>query len=102
MLLKAYLSFKFRIIHLYYFVFIEKLWKPLLVNGEGDLSLAFLQGRAQRRYSDEQLKRKSRWKSEIVFITLFLYFWLCWVVVGAQAFSVVECGCYSLVAEQGL
>ena len=51
MLLKAYLSFKFRIIHLYYFVFIEKLWKPLLVNGEGDLSLAFLQGRAQRRYS---------------------------------------------------
>ena len=49
--LKAYLSFKFRIIHLYYFVFIEKLWKPLLVNGEGDLSLAFLQGQSQRRYS---------------------------------------------------
>ena len=53
MLLKAYLSFKFRIIHVYYFVFIEKLWKPSLVNGEGDLSLAFLQGQAQRRYSPD-------------------------------------------------
>ena len=46
---KAYLSSKFKIIHLYYFVFIGKLWKPLLVNGEGDLNLAFLQGQAQRR-----------------------------------------------------
>lgn len=48
---KAYLSSKFKIIHLYYFVFIGKLWKPLLVNGEGDLNLVFLQGQAQRRYS---------------------------------------------------
>ena len=46
---KVYLPSMFMFVHLCYFVFIGKLWKPSLVDGEGDLNLAFLQGQAQRR-----------------------------------------------------